>query len=271
MNRQDAEEYTKSLSQIFRGSWEQIAWAEGQGIPQALGLTTQQWVKERLGGYVQQSIEERRKAVKILTDEGKSTRQVGEIIGVDGSTVVRDLAANAAKTPSKEPQTAANAADKQESVAKNKSGDATKVAAQSKQSENERIEQAKAKVRTEAQERINQITAEFQKRIHSLETAIVDLNNKKRKEQDLSEKIEPNFRPQNIKISEALVFLIQHDNLAKMLSDLEVLKDNVTSETDAESLRKVIHGLISLSERAKSWAKRITPTNNRWKYEVQDE
>src|SRR6516164_8587277 len=115
MNRQDAEEYTKSLTQVFRGGWELIEWAEGQGIPQALGLTTREWVRTRLGGYVQLPVEERRKAVKTLTNKGKSTRQIGGILGVDFSTVSRDLSvANATKTSSKEPQSVANATDKQE-------------------------------------------------------------------------------------------------------------------------------------------------------------
>ena len=69
MKPADAEEFTQSLGQIFSGSWRQIAWAQKQGIPKALGLTTEQWVRDRLGGYVKMSIEDRREAVAKLTDE----------------------------------------------------------------------------------------------------------------------------------------------------------------------------------------------------------
>ncbi len=95
MNHEQAEEYTQSLSQIFAGSYRQILWAQENGIPEALELTTEQWVKKRLGGYVRMQIPERRKAVQELTDEGLSTRQIAEVVGVDHSTVVRDGGANA--------------------------------------------------------------------------------------------------------------------------------------------------------------------------------
>jgi hypothetical protein len=67
MNQQAAEEYTQSLGQIVAGSWRQIAWAHKQGIPQLLGLSTEQWVKQRLGGYIHLPIEERREAVQNCT------------------------------------------------------------------------------------------------------------------------------------------------------------------------------------------------------------
>jgi len=88
MSRMSAEEYTKSLAQIFGGSWRQVLWAEEQGIPAALGLTTEQWVKDRLGGYVRLSIEERNKAIdELLSTSGHSLREIAQIIGVSKSTV----------------------------------------------------------------------------------------------------------------------------------------------------------------------------------------
>jgi hypothetical protein len=80
MNREDSEEYTQSIGQIVAGSWRQIAWAERQGIPAALGLSIEQWVKERLGGYGRLSSTERRDAVKELTDDGCSTREIGLLL-----------------------------------------------------------------------------------------------------------------------------------------------------------------------------------------------
>lgn len=103
MNKEDAEEYTQSLAQICAGSWRQIAWAHKQGIPRALNLTTNEWVRQRLGGYIRLSIEERREAVEELTaanaaDEKLSNYEVADIVGVDEATVRRD-AANAAPKP----------------------------------------------------------------------------------------------------------------------------------------------------------------------------
>jgi len=92
MKREDAEEFTQSLGQIMGGSWRQIAWAQKQGIPKALGLTTDQWVRQRLGGYVKLSIEERREAALELASEGASTREIAGVLGVGHVTAARDLA-----------------------------------------------------------------------------------------------------------------------------------------------------------------------------------
>jgi hypothetical protein len=87
MNKQDAEEYTQSLGQILGGSWRQIAWAQKQGIPQLLGLTTEEWVKQRLGGYIRLSIEERREAVlELVNGEGYTQQETADILGVSQQT-----------------------------------------------------------------------------------------------------------------------------------------------------------------------------------------
>lgn len=96
MTPEDAEEYTQSLGQIVAGSWRQIAWAQRQGIPGALGMTTEQWVQERLGGYVRLAIPERREAVRELTAPladgggGLSTREAAAVLGVRNGTVWND-------------------------------------------------------------------------------------------------------------------------------------------------------------------------------------
>jgi len=95
MNQQDAEEYTQSLGQIVAGSWRQIALAKRLGVPQALGLTVEQWVNDRLGGYIKLSVTELREAIHELADasEGKlKQKEIAEIIGVHESTVSRKLA-----------------------------------------------------------------------------------------------------------------------------------------------------------------------------------
>jgi transposase len=51
----------------------------------------EQWVTTRIGGYVRLSVEERREAVKELTGEGMSQREVAEVLGVHQTTVHEDL------------------------------------------------------------------------------------------------------------------------------------------------------------------------------------
>ena len=91
IEREDAEEYTEALGQIFGASYRLILHAERQGIPAALEMSTQEWVEERLGGYVRMSIPERREAVAELTEgEGLSNVKAAEILGVGEATVRRD-------------------------------------------------------------------------------------------------------------------------------------------------------------------------------------
>lgn len=91
MKKQDAEEFTQSLGQIVAGSWRQIALAERLGVPKALGLSTKQWVHDRLGGYVQMSVADRREAVRNLTGEGYSARAIAGIVGVSHETAADDV------------------------------------------------------------------------------------------------------------------------------------------------------------------------------------
>lgn len=91
MSADDAEEYTRTLGQIVAGSWRQIALAKRLGVPKALGLSTEQWVNDRLGGYIKMSVAERREAVRNLTDEGHSAREAAEILGVSHDTAARDV------------------------------------------------------------------------------------------------------------------------------------------------------------------------------------
>lgn len=91
MHAEDAEEYTQALGQIVAGSWRQIALAKRLGVPKALGLSTEEWVNERLGGYVKMSISERRTAVTELSQKGHTIREIAEITGASKSAVGRDV------------------------------------------------------------------------------------------------------------------------------------------------------------------------------------
>jgi 16S rRNA G966 N2-methylase RsmD len=93
--RQDAEEFTDSIGMIGAGWWRQIALAQKLGVPRVLGLTTEQWVNNRLGGYIKMAIAARREAVKELAAEGRSTREIEDILGIDHATAARDVVANA--------------------------------------------------------------------------------------------------------------------------------------------------------------------------------
>jgi predicted transcriptional regulator len=91
VNLDDAEEYTQALGQVVAGGYRQVALGERLGVPSALGLSTREWVEQRLGGYVRMSIPERREAVAELADEGMTQRQIGDVLGVSPATVNEDL------------------------------------------------------------------------------------------------------------------------------------------------------------------------------------
>jgi hypothetical protein len=103
---ENAEEYTQALGQITAGAWRQIALAERLGVPAALGLSTREWVDQRLGGYVRLSISERREAVAELTsgEDALSIRGAAEVLGVGKSTVERDLVPDGTPDPEPEPE-----------------------------------------------------------------------------------------------------------------------------------------------------------------------
>jgi hypothetical protein len=103
MLKEDAEEYTQALGQVVAGSWRQIALAKRLGVPQALGLSVEEWVNVRLGGYIKMSVEERQEAVNNLTAEGHSLREIGEILGVSHETA-RAAVKNLTPKPPKPPR-----------------------------------------------------------------------------------------------------------------------------------------------------------------------
>src|SRR5215468_700357 len=91
ISAEDAEDYTAALGQVFTGAWRLIYHAQRQGIPAALGLTTEEWVRGRLGGYVRLSLEERREAVAEMAQEGLCQEEIAGVLGVNQATVSRDL------------------------------------------------------------------------------------------------------------------------------------------------------------------------------------
>lgn len=91
MRPEDAEEYTQALGQVVAGGYRMIAVAQRIGVPKALGLSTEDWVRQRLGGYVKYSVEERKTIVGELAADGLSQREIAAVVGVSPMTVHRDL------------------------------------------------------------------------------------------------------------------------------------------------------------------------------------
>jgi DNA N-6-adenine-methyltransferase (Dam) len=86
-----AEEYTQALAQVMGGGWRHILLGHNLGVPQALGLSTEEWVQQRLGGYVRLSTSERRGVASQLAEAGLSVRETASILGIGKSTIDRDL------------------------------------------------------------------------------------------------------------------------------------------------------------------------------------
>ncbi len=108
ISAEDAEEYTAALGQSLGGGWRHTHLGVRMGVPQALGMTTDAWVRERLGGYMRLSIEERREAVAELAGEGLSQREIAAVVGVGSATVNRDLSdPNGTRSQKKNRQSAA--------------------------------------------------------------------------------------------------------------------------------------------------------------------
>lgn len=93
LTAEQAEEFTHNLGQITAGDYGLMDMAINTlQVPAALGMTPEEWVQERLGGYVRWTVEQRREAVRGLTEEGKSARQISEILGISETTVDGDRA-----------------------------------------------------------------------------------------------------------------------------------------------------------------------------------
>jgi hypothetical protein len=95
LTRESAEEYSASIGQIGAGLHRQVRWAERQGIPRLLGLTTPEWVEKYMGGYIKLDAEQRVEAYKEMKAEEPeiSNRAMARALGVDPQTVNNDISA----------------------------------------------------------------------------------------------------------------------------------------------------------------------------------
>ena len=93
LTAEQAEEFTHNLGQITARDYGLMDMAINTlQVPAALGMAPEEWVQERLGGYVRWTVEQRRVAVRELSEDGKNNEQVAEILGISRDTVGRDLA-----------------------------------------------------------------------------------------------------------------------------------------------------------------------------------
>jgi hypothetical protein len=100
LTAQDAEEWTQALGQTMAGQWRQVQLAVKLRVPEALGLSTERWVHDRLGGYLKMSMQERHDVFAELSETGHSVREISAITGVSKSVVaeiVRKRTARAEK------------------------------------------------------------------------------------------------------------------------------------------------------------------------------
>jgi hypothetical protein len=97
LRREDAQELSEALGQVGQGGWRTIARLIDMGVPEALGMGGREWA-ERYHGYLKMPLAERREAVAELTEQGKSTREVADVLGIGHATVARDVRAVSGKT-----------------------------------------------------------------------------------------------------------------------------------------------------------------------------
>lgn len=98
LTREEAEEYTKNMGQLTTANYGLVDFAiHTLGVPKALGMTPDDWVQEKLGGYVRRSVDQRQEAVRELSGEQspggyyeRSAKEVAETLGISPATVERD-------------------------------------------------------------------------------------------------------------------------------------------------------------------------------------
>jgi DNA-binding NarL/FixJ family response regulator len=99
VRREQAQEFTEALGQVFAGAVRLGEWAPDVGIPEALGLSPTEWAERRLAGHVRLSISERRRVVAELTENGMSAPEIASALGVNEKTVDRDRKAEGTNVP----------------------------------------------------------------------------------------------------------------------------------------------------------------------------
>jgi hypothetical protein len=87
MTPEEAKEFSEARGQIQGGSWRHAALAANLGIPEALGLSLDEWIKKYCGGHIKMVAEKRREAALELSKDGFSNRKIAKVLGVDKNTI----------------------------------------------------------------------------------------------------------------------------------------------------------------------------------------
>jgi hypothetical protein len=103
VNRALAEELTQAVGQSTSGAWRTLAGLKALGVPKALGLTEEEWLKKYLGNYIQLAIAERYDAVTAAKAAGLSNRKIAKAAGVDPKTIRKTIKGRGQKSPPKKP------------------------------------------------------------------------------------------------------------------------------------------------------------------------
>ncbi len=102
MDKGLAEELTQAVGQSTSGAWRTIAGLKALGVPKALGLSEEEWLRKYLGNYIQLAVAERYDAVVAMKGAGISNRKIAKAAGVDESTV-RAISRSGGKKPQRKP------------------------------------------------------------------------------------------------------------------------------------------------------------------------
>ncbi len=97
--KDSAIEIAEIANQSLANAARHIKWLYENEIPESIGVSLEEFAKLRLSGFQKYKISlpqlERKEAVIALYDLGLSQRQIAPLVGVDHSTVSRDLATGA--------------------------------------------------------------------------------------------------------------------------------------------------------------------------------
>jgi Homeodomain-like domain-containing protein len=90
MTPEEAKEFSEAWGQQG-GSWRHAALPANLGIPEALGLSLDEWIKKYCGGHIKMVAEKRREAALELSKDGFSNRKIAKVLGVDKNTINNDM------------------------------------------------------------------------------------------------------------------------------------------------------------------------------------
>jgi N6-adenosine-specific RNA methylase IME4 len=103
VNKEMAEELTQAVGQSTSGAWRTITALKTLGVPKALGLTDEEWLKKYLGNYVQLAVAQRYDAATAAKAAGLSQRAIARAANTPESTLRRHLRAGPQK-PERKPR-----------------------------------------------------------------------------------------------------------------------------------------------------------------------